>query len=37
MESHPDPDLALSDGPNAWPLEQLEPLLERLLAIDEMV
>lgn len=34
METHPDPDNALSDGPNAWPLEQLEPLLTRLMAID---
>ncbi|USI72376.1 3-deoxy-8-phosphooctulonate synthase [Sphingomonas morindae] len=34
METHPDPDQALSDGPNAWPLDQLEPLLQRLLALD---
>jgi 2-dehydro-3-deoxyphosphooctonate aldolase (KDO 8-P synthase) len=37
METHPNPDEALSDGPNAWPLDQLEPLLERLLAIDAIV
>jgi 2-dehydro-3-deoxyphosphooctonate aldolase (KDO 8-P synthase) len=37
METHPDPDNALSDGPNAWPLDALEPLLERLLAIDDVV
>jgi len=37
METHPDPDKALSDGPNAWPLDQLEPLLEQLLAIDAIV
>ncbi|MEP9360963.1 3-deoxy-8-phosphooctulonate synthase [Sphingomonas sp. KR3-1] len=37
LETHPDPDQALSDGPNAWPLAQLEPLLERLLAIDTLV
>ena len=37
METHPDPDQALSDGPNAWPLDQLEPLLRQLLAIDEVV
>jgi len=37
METHPDPDRALSDGPNAWPLDQLEPLLRQLLAIDEVV
>lgn len=34
METHPDPDRALSDGPNAWPLDQLEPLLEVLADID---
>src|SRR6185369_4068735 len=27
METHPDPDKALSDGPNAWPLARMEPLL----------
>ena len=37
METHPDPDQALSDGPNAWPLDQLEPLLRQLLAIDAVV
>ncbi|MEG3178421.1 3-deoxy-8-phosphooctulonate synthase [Sphingomonas sp. RB3P16] len=37
LETHPDPDQALSDGPNSWPLDQLEPLLERLLAIDAVV
>ncbi|WP_429592650.1 3-deoxy-8-phosphooctulonate synthase [Sphingomonas zeicaulis] len=35
METHPDPDQALSDGPNAWPLDQIEPLLRQLLAIRE--
>ncbi|KQN21246.1 2-dehydro-3-deoxyphosphooctonate aldolase [Sphingomonas sp. Leaf33] len=34
IETHTDPDTAFSDGPNSWPLDQLEPLLERLLAID---
>ena len=34
METHPDPDKALSDGPNAWPLGQLEPLLVTLKALD---
>ena len=34
METHPDPDNALSDGPNAWPLDRLEPLLATLIAID---
>jgi 2-dehydro-3-deoxyphosphooctonate aldolase (KDO 8-P synthase) len=33
MEVHPDPDHALSDGPNMVPLHRLEPLLEQLLAI----
>jgi len=37
METHPDPDQALSDGPNSWPLDRLESLLERLLAIDSVV
>lgn len=36
METHPDPEKALSDGPNAWPLAQFEPLLARLQAIDEL-
>ncbi|WP_116090619.1 3-deoxy-8-phosphooctulonate synthase [Sphingomonas crusticola] len=34
METHPDPAQAKSDGPNAWPLDQLEILLRSLLAID---
>lgn len=33
MEVHPDPDHALSDGPNMVPLHQLKPLLERLMRI----
>jgi len=33
MEVHPDPENALSDGPNMVPLHRLEPLLEQLLAI----
>ena len=37
METHPNPDEALSDGPNAWPLGRMEALLECLLAIDETV
>lgn len=37
LETHPDPDQALSDGPNSWPLDQLEPLLARLIAIDAVV
>ena len=37
METHPDPDHALSDGPNAWPLDRLENLLVALLRIDSVV
>ncbi len=37
LETHPDPDRAFSDGPNSWPLDRLEPLLERLIAIDAVV
>lgn len=37
METHPDPDKALSDGPNAVPLDQVEPLLTKLQAIDALV
>ena len=37
METHPDPDRALSDGPNSWPLAQMRPLLEALKSIDEVV
>lgn len=37
METHPDPDKALSDGPNALPLEDFEPLAARLQAIDALV
>ncbi|MCP9916689.1 3-deoxy-8-phosphooctulonate synthase [Cyanobium sp. ATX 6F1] len=33
LEVHPDPDKALSDGPNMVPLHRLEPLLEQLMAI----
>ncbi|HRY29358.1 MAG TPA: 3-deoxy-8-phosphooctulonate synthase [Elusimicrobiota bacterium] len=37
FEVHPRPEHALSDGPNAVPLRELEPLLRRLLAIDRVV
>jgi 2-dehydro-3-deoxyphosphooctonate aldolase (KDO 8-P synthase) len=37
METHPDPANALSDGPNAWPLDKMQALLETLVAIDETV
>ena len=37
METHPNPAKALSDGPNAWPLEHMAGLLETLKQIDELV
>jgi len=37
METHPDPAKALSDGPNSWPLDQMEALLETLMVIDSAV
>jgi 2-dehydro-3-deoxyphosphooctonate aldolase (KDO 8-P synthase) len=37
METHPDPDQALSDGPNAWPLARMEPLLTTLVELDRAV
>ncbi|MEL6711569.1 MAG: 3-deoxy-8-phosphooctulonate synthase [Pseudomonadota bacterium] len=37
METHPDPDHALSDGPNSWPLDKLEALLITLQALDHTV
>ncbi|MCG7997544.1 MAG: 3-deoxy-8-phosphooctulonate synthase [Candidatus Thiodiazotropha taylori] len=37
METHPDPDKALSDGPNAWPLAKMAQLLETLVALDQQV
>ena len=37
METHPDPQNALSDGPNAWPLGQLQSLLETLIRLDGTV
>jgi len=36
METHPDPDQALSDGPNAWPLGQIEELLTTLKELDSV-
>ena len=35
-ETHPNPDKALSDGPNAWPLDRMQALLETLMALDEV-
>lgn len=37
MESHPDPANAMSDGPNSWPLDKMEALLESLVALDQVV
>ena len=37
LETHPDPDRALSDGPNSWPLDQLEGLVARLVRLDRFV
>ncbi|MCL4758511.1 MAG: 3-deoxy-8-phosphooctulonate synthase [Rhodocyclaceae bacterium] len=37
METHPDPDKALSDGPNAWPLDRMQDLLTTLRDIDRLV
>jgi 2-dehydro-3-deoxyphosphooctonate aldolase (KDO 8-P synthase) len=37
METHPDPAKALSDGPNAVPLNRMKELLESLVAIDAVV
>ena len=37
METHPEPEKALSDGPNAWPLERMEALLTVLADLDRVV
>lgn len=37
METHPDPDRALSDGPNSWPLDKMQDLLIILKELDEVV
>ena len=37
METHPTPDTALCDGPNAWPLPRMKALLEQLVALDRVV
>jgi 2-dehydro-3-deoxyphosphooctonate aldolase (KDO 8-P synthase) len=37
METHPRPEQALSDGPNAWPLERMGELLEVLVELDRAV
>jgi 2-dehydro-3-deoxyphosphooctonate aldolase (KDO 8-P synthase) len=37
METHPDPAKALSDGPNAWPLDRMASLLATLEELDRTV
>jgi 2-dehydro-3-deoxyphosphooctonate aldolase (KDO 8-P synthase) len=37
METHPDPSKALSDGPNAWPLNKMQDLLHLLVDLDKLV
>lgn len=37
METHPDPEKALSDGPNAWPLKHMRALLATLKSLDDLV
>lgn len=37
LETHPNPDEALSDGPNSWPLDLFEQLLKQIVSIHELV
>lgn len=37
METHPEPERALSDGPNSWPLDRIQELLQTLTGIDRLV
>ncbi|MAZ65649.1 MAG: 3-deoxy-8-phosphooctulonate synthase [Kangiellaceae bacterium] len=37
METHPNPEKALSDGPNSWPMDKMESLLTQLKVIDDQV
>ncbi|MBC7945876.1 MAG: 3-deoxy-8-phosphooctulonate synthase [Burkholderiales bacterium] len=37
METHPNPEQALSDGPNAWPLKHMKTLLQTLKLLDDLV
>ncbi len=37
METHPEPEKALSDGPNSWPLGRIRELLETLMTLDSTV
>jgi 2-dehydro-3-deoxyphosphooctonate aldolase (KDO 8-P synthase) len=36
METHPDPEKALSDGPNSWPLDKMKALLTHLVELDQV-
>ncbi len=37
METHPEPEKALSDGPNSWPLDKMKDLIKMLMDIDQLV
>ncbi len=37
METHPNPDEALSDGPNSFPMGNIEEFLLEIMAIDKLV
>jgi 2-dehydro-3-deoxyphosphooctonate aldolase (KDO 8-P synthase) len=37
METHPDPENAMSDGPNSWPMHEIKELLITLMQIDSVV
>ena len=37
LEAHPNPDQALCDGPSALPLQKLQPFLEQVKAVDDLV
>ena len=37
METHPEPEKALSDGPNSWPLDKMSDLIKMLMDIDQLV
>jgi len=37
LETHPEPDKALSDGPNSWPLNKLRQLLETIVQLDSVI
>ncbi len=37
METHPDPENAMSDGPNSWPMDQIRELLTTMIQIDQVV